>query len=143
MSVLQLIKQSVFVVSACFLAGCVGVYDQQFDCGVAPGIGCKSISTVNELIDNDQLKKEITGSSEKAKPVCKVGKALPAFTSVSSVGKVPGETISRHPEQTLRIWIAPHEDRNGDFIKESFVHTVITPGKWIEDKNQVAAGEIY
>ena len=42
------------------LSGC-GVYKNQFDCKPGKGIGCESVSKVNQLLDEDALDDFIAG----------------------------------------------------------------------------------
>ncbi|MHB1910420.1 MAG: type IV conjugative transfer system lipoprotein TraV [Nitrososphaerales archaeon] len=151
------------------LGGCA-IYDQSFDCEAGKGVGCKSISEVNDLINQGNLDKAIdnhkyidygdadvsdspTSSINLSDPPPK-DKPLPLFQPDASETGVP-ETdlsedaiavmsdasaplgpytqaagVSRIPEETLRVWIAPFEDKAGDFQGESFIHTVIKPGRW-------------
>ncbi|MBS0272299.1 MAG: hypothetical protein JSR85_06595 [Proteobacteria bacterium] len=46
------------------LSGCMGVYEGGFECPPGEGVGCKSISEVNHLINDGQLPKEPLSSSQ-------------------------------------------------------------------------------
>ena len=39
------------------LTGCMGVYEGGFECPPGEGVGCKSISEVNEMVDRRKLPK--------------------------------------------------------------------------------------
>lgn len=43
-----------------------------------------------------------------------------------------GSTISpkRTQEKTLSIWIAPYEDKSGNFHEAAVIHTVVQTGSW-------------
>lgn len=42
----------------------------------------------------------------------------------------------RQPPLVLRIWIAPWEDETGDLHDQSYVYTMINPGRWLIDANR-------
>ena len=113
------------------LTSCAGVYDQGFDCPAEKGVGCKSISQVNSMVDKGGLDKKIcTGSScNIVEPQPKI--ILKRFDQIGiRRSNLPGEKVIRVPERTQRIWVASHEDVEGNFVEESFIHTVIEKGKW-------------
>lgn len=44
--------------TALALSGCMGVYDGGFECPPGEGVGCKSISEVNHMVDEGTLPKK-------------------------------------------------------------------------------------
>jgi Type IV conjugative transfer system lipoprotein (TraV) len=119
------------------LTSCAGVYDQGFDCPAEKGVGCKSISQVNSMVDKGELNKSsiiCKGSGcNIGEPPSKPKLILKRFDCIGiKRSNLPGEKVIRIPEKTQRIWIASHEDIEGSFIEESFMHTVIDTGKWQE-----------
>jgi hypothetical protein len=67
------------------LSGCMGVYEGGFECPPGEGVGCKSISEVNHMVDqglgsNNPLS-ESTQKTEDNEPVCKKGSGSCAVTS--------------------------------------------------------------
>ena len=67
------------------LSGCMGVYEGGFECPPGEGVGCKSISEVNHMVDqglgshNQSL--ENAQKTEDNEPVCKKGSGSCAVTS--------------------------------------------------------------
>ncbi|MDI9640432.1 hypothetical protein QM565_32545 [Geitlerinema splendidum] len=59
------------------LSGCMGVYEGGFECPPGEGVGCKSISEVNHMVDQGLGSKNTSSTSaQKTKddePVCKRG----------------------------------------------------------------------
>ncbi len=60
------------------LTGCMGVYEGGFECPPGEGIKCKSISEVNQMVDqNSVIKNQLSESSpqdeEPDKSICKNG----------------------------------------------------------------------
>lgn len=101
-------------------SGCA-LYSKEFDCKVDKGLGCKSISEVNQLVDNGALKevRENKSVNFPANAVC----SLP-------IGLSDQAKIQRVQEEHLRVWIAPYQDEQGNFHEASLIHTVIKPGYW-------------
>ena len=45
--------------------------------------------------------------------------------------RFPTEPIPvRTPPQVMRIWVAPYEDKEGDFIMSGYVYTEVSPRRW-------------
>jgi hypothetical protein len=44
--------------------------------------------------------------------------------------------VYRMPEKTARIWINSFTDEKGDYVGETYVHTVISPGAWKEGSSE-------
>lgn len=42
----------------------------------------------------------------------------------------PSQRIVRSPPQTLKIWLAPYEDDQGDLIGSSTILTEVEPRRW-------------
>ena len=106
-----------------FLSGCSS-NNELFDCPAGKGMGCKSISEVNSMVDQG----EFGGSSdEESSPL----KALaPIAMTSEDIPQTSSGGIERIPEQNLRLWIAPFQDEAGNFHEESAIHTVVRQGRW-------------
>jgi len=59
------------------LSGCMGVYEGGFECPPGEGVGCKSISEVNNMVDQGLGSKNTSSTSiqetEDSEPICKKG----------------------------------------------------------------------
>ena len=88
------------------MAGVTGCtpHRETFDCAPGIGVGCKSISEVNGLIDTKEREEE---HSKDHGLQSKNTQPLPLARPIGSPG--------------LRVWIAPYEDSNGHVHEESFV----------------------
>lgn len=75
------------------LAGCMGVYEGGFECPPGEGVGCKSISEVNEMVNQGlgtKKKDPSTQSYEEAKEsVCKKGSSCPLTPDSSEIWYAP------------------------------------------------------
>ena len=81
------------------LSGC-SVAKEQFDCKYEVGIGCKSITEVNQLVTAGLL-----GSNQQA-------------DNVNTLPKKVGE-------KPLRVWLAPYQE-HGYSYAGTLVNTVVT-----------------
>ena len=53
-----LVTKLQLLTTALALSGCMGVYDGGFECPPGEGVGCKSISEVNHMVDEGTLPKK-------------------------------------------------------------------------------------
>lgn len=81
---------------AVLLSGCMGVYEEGFDCLPGVGVGCKSISEVNTMVNQGLLLKKDGESSQERSP-----KEVPPCKNCSSANYLQRET----PD--LLVWWAP------------------------------------
>jgi len=103
---------------------------ESFDSEATKGVGAKSISEVNAMIDQgkiDGLKSEVDQASVVAPVV--VQKAVP-IANPETIVLSDHSVIQRQPEQHIRIWFAPFQDINGNFHEASVVHTLLRPSFW-------------
>lgn len=67
------------------LSGCMGVYEGGFECPPGEGVGCKSISEVNHMVDqglgSHNQSSTSTQKTEDDEPICKKGSGSCAVTS--------------------------------------------------------------
>ena len=61
--------------AALCLAGCMGVYEGGFECPPGIGVGCKSISEVNQMVEQGELPKE----QNEPQPSCQQCNSTPDF----------------------------------------------------------------
>jgi len=114
-----------------FLTGC-STSSETFDCQVGQGVGCKSISTVNKMVDQGYLEDE---KGEEAAPSSVLSSSSPVISTASLSQQLDTPladefSVHRIQEEHLRVWIAPYQDIQGNFHEGSIVHTVLKPGYW-------------
>ena len=103
---------------------------ESFDSEATKGVGAKSISEVNAMIDQGKiagLKSEVDQDSVVAPVV--VQKPVP-IANPETIVLSDHSVIQRQPEQHMRIWFAPFQDINGNFHEASVVHTLLRPSFW-------------
>jgi hypothetical protein len=78
------------------LSGCMGVYEGGFECPPGEGVGCKSISEVNEMVNHGlgtRKQEPSTQSSEEEtkETVCRKGASCPSTPDSSEIWYAPRE----------------------------------------------------
>ncbi len=108
---------SIFLLSAC------SVSKENFDCPAGKGVGCRSISEVNEMVNQRTLNPTKKDTQKAAKDMSS------AFLSADDFS-TEGMIIERVKEAHLRVWVAPFQDEQGQFHEASVIHAVLKPGFW-------------
>jgi|688.fasta_scaffold24332_2 conjugal transfer pilus assembly protein TraV len=120
----QLVLATVLVLPGCSSAS------ESFDSEATKGVGSKSISEVNAMIDQGKID-GIRGDGDANKVIAPVlvQSPLPALNQETIVLS-DHSVIHRQPEQHMRIWMAPFQDANGNFHEAAVVHTLQRPSFW-------------
>lgn len=128
--------------SLSIILGACSTTSETFDCKAGNGVGCKSISEVNQMIDEQGRGKETAGNKQsillpqhaESFPTSIISSTPPKIenlkTSPTSVPLSEYATVQRKPEEYLRVWIAPFQDEYGNLHEGSVIHTVLKPGYW-------------
>ena len=127
----------VLMLSACSTSS------EVFECEAGKGVGCKSISTVNKMVEQGKLSNNDEPDSSKAvapvfAPNGLTHDALTAETMTAPTKTADNEeivlsdqtTVNRVREEHLRVWVAPFQDDQGNLHEGSVIHTVIRSGYW-------------
>jgi hypothetical protein len=120
--------KSYLSLSLCILlAGC-SLPSESFDCKEGKGVGCKSISQVNQLVNDGAVgashDEELTPMPP---PVIIQDSASPDSTGMDLGGE---PIIQRMSAEHFRVWMAPFQDVRGNFHEGSVIHTLLKPGYW-------------
>lgn len=99
---------------------------ESFDCPPGQGVGCHSISEVNQQVNERRLNTD----KPSKKPVYSA--LLDERHSVEPQETTPTDAleVQRISEAHLRIWFAPFQDEHGHFHEASIIHAVLKPGFW-------------
>jgi conjugal transfer pilus assembly protein TraV len=122
------------------LCGC-STTSETFDCPACQDVGCKSISEVNQMVDQQVGGKDAVGGMQSILPHHTTSSPSPIISTSSTgiensnvpITAVPlsdSFTVQRIPEEYLRVWIAPFQDQQGNLHEGSIIHTVLKPGYW-------------
>lgn len=88
------------------LNGCM-TYSESFDCPPGKGVGCKSLSQVNEMVEEGDLPLE----------------KLETTQELTQEPKIPADWIeAKNTPQNLRIWFAEYKDSEGNTHSPSYVY---------------------
>lgn len=119
------------------LAAC-STTSETFDCQAGQGVGCKSISEVNQLVDQGSL----GTASQGFQPVL-LSPTLhdPSLPSAIEAPLLDGFQVQRVQEEHLQVWVAPFQDEEGNLHEGSVVHTVLKPGYWRLNTPTAETGE--
>jgi conjugal transfer pilus assembly protein TraV len=103
-----------FIVIMCGLSTACTTAKSTFDCPYGKGIGCHSITEVNQKINSGHLFNNKTNTA----PVL--------------LEQLPNQQlqVQRITEAHLRVWIAPFQDEGGNFHEDAIIHAVLRPGFW-------------
>lgn len=124
----------------CFSLCACSTTSETFDCPAGKGVGCKSISAVNHMVNQGEQPHTPLGSLEErgvqfitplSAPV--ISADSPGVETLSKQSNIPlSDTMAVHrmQEEHLRVWIAPFQDTQGNLHEGSIVHTVLKPGSW-------------
>lgn len=125
-------KTGLFLLSLMLLTACSTV-SESFDTEATQGVGAKSISQVNAMIDKGEIPGVKAGGD--------TGDVNTVITPILSTAPLPhasaepivlsdNTVIHRQPEKVMRIWIAPFQDGSGNFHEASVVHSLQRPSFW-------------
>ena len=118
-------KRSCLVVALIALSGCSS-YSETFDCPAGQGVGCKSLSRVNQMVEKGQLPhKELEDSVSsdviKTRPV-KVDHSTPLHLNADLMG---APVMYASAPKTSRIWFAGHKDSRGNVHGPHYLDAVL------------------
>ncbi len=121
-------KKIVVVLPLLILLSSCAEMNTQFDCPMTSGIRCESIDSVNSRVDHGDMGRLSTSSASdknrQAMPVYK--NVLPVTPKYSAKNAPP-----RSRETVQHVWVAPFEDKEGNYHQESDIYTVTKPGSWV------------
>ena len=105
------------IIISCLLLTSCATTRETFDCKYSKGVGCHSITEVNAMVNDGKLDSKMGSKPQQD------------FNIKAPI--VPNDlSIKRVTEQHLRVWVAPHQDEQGNFHEGAKVHTVLKPGFW-------------
>lgn len=118
---------AIIILLTSFLCGCSGI-SSQFDCPMKQGIRCESIDSVNARVDRGEIGGGTIMSPVSSSSAQPISYKYPAYSGFSSFKN--GEPL-RYGETVMRVWVAPFEDKEGNYHQESDIYTITKSGSWI------------
>lgn len=118
----------------CFSLCACSTTSETFDCPAGKGVGCKSVTEINQMIDQGALSGVPVAAekinSTQAPPSLALANTPLSDSRVSDLRVSDEISVQRIQEEHLRVWIAPFQDTQGNLHEGSIVHTVLKPGSW-------------
>lgn len=121
------------------LTGCssLALGDGEFSCKMENGgVPCASTSQMYEMTNNGQTlaklarEKQLEKEDKTVDDGTKNGQSDFVLDNYVT-NRLPDEPIPvRTPPQVMRIWVAPYEDKEGDFVMSGYVYTEVSPRRW-------------
>jgi conjugal transfer pilus assembly protein TraV len=109
----------IFMFISAILTGCSSM-NSGFDCPNKPGVNCRSLGQVNDMIDSGALDKDVTKDAH-----------TPKFDiTKSNIDRENPFRVLRSGEQVIRIWIAPYQDVQNNYHNASTLYTVVNKSNW-------------
>lgn len=129
MSKQQKIKPLSWALMLLSLTAC-STASERFDTDATQGVGAKSISEVNTMINRGEIP-GVRGDDQETRAISPLVSTAPLPpVSLTPIVLSDNTVIHRQAEQVMRIWIAPFQDQQGNFYEASVVHTVQRPSFW-------------
>jgi len=122
----HIIKLTLISAIVTLLAGCSGM-NSKFGCPYKDIGGCRSMGEVNQSISSG----EYAGGKYRPSASTSGGSKVAASpTGMGEVAPLPGQPI-RYGETVQRVWIAPYEDKDGNYHEPAYVFTVLEHSHWV------------
>jgi len=114
------------------LTGCTAL-NADFECKMKPGVRCKSLNEVNQLVDT---KKSTTAVLEKKLSYNSkiLSEDMSDIKNSSSINEE--STLLRTSEKVLAIWLAPFEDASKRYHSAHTVYSIREPGHWMQAEGE-------
>lgn len=101
------------------LGGCADM-NSKFDCPMKPGVRCESLDQINARVDRGELGSTTTPSYSHA-----------AFDDgYSSADTKSANPPFRQKEKVMHIWVAPYEDKDGNYHDGNNIYSVSKASQW-------------
>ncbi len=130
------LKLSLIIIASFCLSAC-GAYTEHFKCKAQPGLGCSSITEVNNLVNQgwptlDARKKAVIKNPRFFERLFQAKKPK-AFSSCKTCA-FPLENSSNDNRESLRIWMAPYKTDN-QYCGEQFVYSGVDSANHANPEN--------
>lgn len=134
MSKTKQITLSFILLFSVFLTGCSSM-NSKFDCPNKPGVTCRSIDQVNDMVDRGVIGRDI---SIRNIHTSKFYSIYPIKNNSNTASAFNPTNLSPSPlrsgEQVVRVWVAPYQDVNSNYHNESTIYTIVHKSNWAAPK---------
>jgi hypothetical protein len=107
------LKQIIFTTSLTLFSACTP-YTESFDCPPGRGVGCQSLSTVNQMVEEGKLPYEKPPLKDDS--VDKEKENVFSQEPLMIEANIPlmSDDIKSHPTSHVKVWLAGYEDSHGN-----------------------------
>ena len=123
MKVILLRFFSVIILS---LSGCVSTMSPP-KCSDSTGLQCARVDQINHLVDSGQWGLPVSN----VLPTGNSSGPYDNFSTPYPSGLKTGQPLWSG-ETVMRIWLAPYEDKQGNYHQASRIDTIVKPGHWVD-----------
>lgn len=116
------------VIALTLFSGCAENQRVRTNCPMGRGADCKSVTEVNRMVNSGELENKNVTKKQEQKMTLHIDHNFKE--KPRSLGFGERREIKRIPEETGRVWMSRFEDEAGDYVKETYVYTVLKSGRW-------------
>jgi conjugal transfer pilus assembly protein TraV len=137
-----------WIVAPMMITAC-SVHNEEFDCQAGRGVGCKTVSQVNKMLNEGQIalpdsthnmehradvispnaNLSLSMAPKILPPVIKTG-GFSSDVSYENIVLSDSTIVQRRSEVPVRIWVAPYQDENGDLHESRLIHSILKSSHW-------------
>lgn len=118
------------LLSAALLSGCMGIYEGGFECPAGVGVGCKSISEVNAMVNLGVLPQSSQGMTSGLEEKCEsCGRPFSLTPDTPQIWINPlylKETQAKNRERKEIFKEPPHQHRREEIKQQKGLHDTIS-----------------
>lgn len=120
----------VIVISVLF-TGCASTGSGNFSCPAASTGMCKPIHDVDKMVSDGQLGQSGGAAGSGSVSANQAAGAFDNFSTPYPASIITAGAPLRIQEQVMAVWVAPYQDKQGNYHDPSTLYTVIEPGHWV------------
>lgn len=121
------------------LSGCASMMSPP-TCPDSTGLQCARVDQINHLVDSGQLGVPVSNVTPTGTTPKGISGPYDNFSTPYPSGLKTSQPLW-NGETVMRIWLAPYEDKQGNYHQASSIDTIVKPGHWIGMPLKVVTNE--
>ncbi|NNM59377.1 MAG: type IV conjugative transfer system lipoprotein TraV [Legionellales bacterium] len=135
-----MLRAASLVLTSALFTGCASTGSSNFSCP-APNTGmCKPIHDVDKMVSDGQLGQDGTSTGKNGIKANQTAGAFDNFSTPYPASIITPGAPLRIQEQIMAVWVAPYQDKQGNYHDPSTLYSVIEPGRWVADPVRAVDG---
>lgn len=133
MKIVNLVKSLGLLNLVCLvLGGCASAGSSHFSCPNPQTGMCKPIHDVDKMVSQGQIGSTSVTTVANTSAATNTGASgtFGNFSTPYPAALVTPGVPLRLQEQVMAVWLAPYQDKQGNYHEPSTLYTVIKPGQW-------------